>query len=164
MWVRLPDLAAVYLQIKLFDKVSVLYEGRQIFFGPASEAKEYFIDLGFEPKPRQTTADFLTSVTSPAERRIRKDFVGRIPATPDDFFVVWQKSQQFKHLQDDIDKFNESNPIGGPSLEEFRNARRSLQEKSQYGDVDPIQVLWWLILKHIQTLSIALHPVAPVSD
>ncbi|SMY27542.1 unnamed protein product [Zymoseptoria tritici ST99CH_1A5] len=115
----------------LFDKVSVLYEGRQIFFGPASEAKEYFIDLGFEPKPRQTTADFLTSVTSPAERRIRKDFVGRIPATPDDFFVVWQKSQQFKHLQDDIDKFNESNPIGGPSLEEFRNARRSLQEKSQ---------------------------------
>lgn len=33
---------------KLFDKVTVLYEGRQIFFGQISEAHAYFEELGFE--------------------------------------------------------------------------------------------------------------------
>ena len=32
----------------LFDKVTVLYEGRQIYFGPAAKAKAYFEELGFE--------------------------------------------------------------------------------------------------------------------
>jgi ABC-type multidrug transport system ATPase subunit len=35
---------------KLFDKVTVLYEGRQIFFGQTSEARTYFEELGFECK------------------------------------------------------------------------------------------------------------------
>ena len=39
----------------LFDKAVVLYEGRQIFFGRADAAKQYFINLGFECPPRQTT-------------------------------------------------------------------------------------------------------------
>jgi ATP-binding cassette subfamily G (WHITE) protein 2 (PDR) len=29
-----------------FDKAVVLYEGRQIYFGPCDEAKQYFIDMG----------------------------------------------------------------------------------------------------------------------
>lgn len=29
----------------LFDKALVLYEGHQIFFGSASKAKEYFVNL-----------------------------------------------------------------------------------------------------------------------
>jgi ABC-type multidrug transport system ATPase subunit len=49
----------------LFDKVIVLYEGRQIFFGRTDEAKQYFINLGFECPARQTTPDFLTSMTAP---------------------------------------------------------------------------------------------------
>lgn len=35
---------------KLFDQVTVLYEGRQIFFGQTSEARTYFEELGFECK------------------------------------------------------------------------------------------------------------------
>lgn len=31
------------------------------YFGPAKEARQYFIDMGYEPQDRQTTADFLVS-------------------------------------------------------------------------------------------------------
>lgn len=43
-----------------FDKVMVIDEGRQVFFGKASEARAYFEGLGFKEKPRQTTPDYLT--------------------------------------------------------------------------------------------------------
>ena len=45
----------------LFDKVCLLYEGHMVYFGRASEARQYFIDMGYEPKNRQTTADFLVA-------------------------------------------------------------------------------------------------------
>jgi ATP-binding cassette subfamily G (WHITE) protein 2 (SNQ2) len=44
---------------ELFDKVCVIYEGRMAYFGPANQARQYFIDMGFQPEERQTTADFL---------------------------------------------------------------------------------------------------------
>lgn len=43
-----------------FDKVMVIDEGRQVFFGAAREARAYFEGLGFKEKPRQTTPDYLT--------------------------------------------------------------------------------------------------------
>ncbi|KAJ8107892.1 hypothetical protein ONZ43_g6590 [Nemania bipapillata] len=46
---------------ELMDKVLVIDEGREIYSGPAKEAKQYFIDLGFQCPERQTTADFLTA-------------------------------------------------------------------------------------------------------
>ena len=55
----------------LFDKATVLYEGRQIYFGPASQAKRYFEKQGWFCPTRQTTGDFLTSVTNPQERVAR---------------------------------------------------------------------------------------------
>ncbi|KAF8196094.1 pleiotropic drug resistance ABC transporter [Pholiota molesta] len=39
-----------------FDKVCVIYEGRMVYFGLASQAKKYFMDMGYEPANRQTTA------------------------------------------------------------------------------------------------------------
>jgi ATP-binding cassette, subfamily G (WHITE), member 2, SNQ2 len=44
---------------ELMDKVLVIDDGRQIFMGPAKEARQYFIDLGFEAPDRQTTAGTL---------------------------------------------------------------------------------------------------------
>jgi ATP-binding cassette subfamily G (WHITE) protein 2 (SNQ2) len=29
-----------------FDQVCVLYEGRMAYFGPANQAKQYFMDMG----------------------------------------------------------------------------------------------------------------------
>lgn len=48
---------------QLFDKVCVLYSGRMVYFGPMGEAVEHFIQMGYEPQSRQTSADFLVAVT-----------------------------------------------------------------------------------------------------
>jgi len=44
-----------------FNTVCVIYEGHMVYFGPAKEARSYFVDMGFQPAQRQTTADFLVS-------------------------------------------------------------------------------------------------------
>ena len=44
-----------------FDKVCVVYGGHMAYFGRADKARQYFIDLGFQPFERQTTADFLVA-------------------------------------------------------------------------------------------------------
>ncbi|KAJ7599840.1 hypothetical protein C8J56DRAFT_999572 [Mycena floridula] len=59
---------------RLFDKVCVIYEGKMAYYGPASEARSYFIDMGYEPANRQTTADFLVAVTDPNARIPRKSY------------------------------------------------------------------------------------------
>ncbi|KAF1992911.1 hypothetical protein P154DRAFT_557972 [Amniculicola lignicola CBS 123094] len=78
----------------LGDKVLLLYEGRQIFFGKATSAKTYFETLGFVCPQRSNDADFLTAVTQPQERQIRKGYEGRAPQTPDDFAASWQQSSE----------------------------------------------------------------------
>lgn len=115
----------------LFDKVIVLYEGRQIFFGRATEAKQYFIDLGFECPERATTADFCTSMTSPDERIVRPGFEDRAPRTPDDFAKAWKESAHRQRLLEKIESFDKEYAVGGPQLEKFKESRRAQQAKHQ---------------------------------
>ena len=77
----------------MFDKAIVLYEGKQIYFGPAGEAKAYFENMGWHCSLRQTTGDFLTSVTNPKERKARKGFERKVPRTSDEFEAFWQNSE-----------------------------------------------------------------------
>ncbi|KAI1097337.1 ABC-2 type transporter-domain-containing protein [Jackrogersella minutella] len=53
---------------KQFDKVLVIDAGKQVYFGPTSEARAYFEGLGFLPRPRQTTPDYVTGCTDEFER------------------------------------------------------------------------------------------------
>ncbi|TVY18623.1 ZEB2-regulated ABC transporter 1 [Lachnellula arida] len=115
----------------LFDKVTVLYAGRQIFFGPSKAAKAYFINMGFACAPRQTTADFLTSLTSPSERSIRPGFENRTPRTAAEFVTVWQRSTEYAQLLEDIAAYNEKYPIGGRSAADFAASRSLQQAKHQ---------------------------------
>ncbi|CAG8953551.1 hypothetical protein HYFRA_00010008 [Hymenoscyphus fraxineus] len=118
----------------VFDKVAVLYEGRQIYFGNIHAAKTFFVNMGFECPLRQTTADFLTSLTSPAERVVRPGFEGQTPYTPDEFAAAWHKSEDRAQLMREIEEFEQQYPIGGDHLEEFKTARRAplaAQSKSQ---------------------------------
>jgi ATP-binding cassette subfamily G (WHITE) protein 2 (PDR) len=110
----------------------VLYEGRQIYFGPTTSAKAYFTNLGFECASRETTADFLTSLTSPAERNIRPGFEGRVPYTPDEFEKVWKESQDRARLIQDIAAFEREFPVGGDQLDKFRDSRKAEQANHQY--------------------------------
>jgi hypothetical protein len=50
------------------------------YYGPADEARRYFYDMGYEPAPRQTTADFLFGTTDPCCRMERSPRVP-IPRT-----------------------------------------------------------------------------------
>ncbi|KAF5011625.1 hypothetical protein FDECE_2288 [Fusarium decemcellulare] len=115
----------------LFDKVTLLYEGRQIFFGRADQAKQYFIDLGFECPARQTTPDFLTSMTAPGERLIRPGFETKAPRTADDFVSAWESSAHYKALQQEITQFKREHPINGPHAEAFRTSKQSQQASGQ---------------------------------
>ena len=87
----------------LFDKVVVLYEGYQIFFGGSEQAKSYFLDMGYECPERQTTADFLTSLTNPLERIVKRGFENKVPRTPKEFYEYWQKSKERRDLLEEID-------------------------------------------------------------
>ncbi|GME34398.1 ABC transporter-like protein [Neofusicoccum parvum] len=82
----------------LFDKVTVLYEGKQIFFGSTTRAQRFFEEMGWDCPPRQTTADFLTSVTNPIERKPRKGMEDHVPRTAEDFKKYWESSEDFKAL------------------------------------------------------------------
>lgn len=114
-----------------FDKAAVLYEGRQIFFGRADHAKQYFINLGYECPPRQTTPDFLTSMTSPQERIVRPGFEDRAPRTPDEFAAAWKNSAEYKALQAEIEEYKQAHPINGPDAEVFRAHKHAQQAKGQ---------------------------------
>ncbi|KAK4654368.1 Multidrug resistance protein [Podospora pseudocomata] len=115
----------------LFDKALVLYEGRQIFFGKASEARQYFERLGFDCPSRQTTPDFLTSMTSPLERVVRPGWEDKAPRTPDEFAAAWKKSPEYQALQAQIEAYKASHPINGPDAEAFRASKQAQQAKSQ---------------------------------
>jgi ABC-type multidrug transport system ATPase subunit len=116
---------------QIFDKVVVLYEGRQIYFGPCTEAQAYFENLGFDCPDRQTTADFLTSMTSPFERVVRPGFENKVPRTPDDFAAVWKASQERAALVKEVDEYNQRYTIGGEYLERFKESRKAQQSKHQ---------------------------------
>ncbi|KAL2816906.1 ABC-2 type transporter-domain-containing protein [Aspergillus granulosus] len=115
----------------VFDKVTVLYEGRQIYFGHTNEAKQFFVDMGFECPERQTTADFLTSLTSPSERLIRPGYEDRVPRTPDEFVTAWKNSDAHAKLMTEIEDFETQYPIGGHSYDAFVDARKAMQAKRQ---------------------------------
>ncbi|OJJ07476.1 hypothetical protein ASPVEDRAFT_88724 [Aspergillus versicolor CBS 583.65] len=115
----------------LFDKAIVLYEGRQIFFGRADEARQYFIDLGFECPERQTTPDFLTSMTSPRERIVRAGFENKAPRTPDEFAAAWHNSEAYQRLQAEIEAYKAEHPINGADALRFRELKREQQARAQ---------------------------------
>jgi ATP-binding cassette subfamily G (WHITE) protein 2 (SNQ2) len=86
----------------LMDRVVVIYSGHQIYSGRADQAEQYFVDMGYDKNPRQTVPDFLTSVTSVTERRVRPGFEGKIPQTAEEFASYFRKSDHFLRLQEEI--------------------------------------------------------------
>ncbi|CAI7605918.1 unnamed protein product [Penicillium glandicola] len=115
----------------VFDKVIVLYEGHQIFFGPARAAKSYFENQGWDCPTRQTTGDFLTSITNPQERQAKPGMENRVPRTPEDFEAAWLKSPEYKQLLNEIAEYEGQNPVGHdvPALADFQERKRGAQAK-----------------------------------
>ena len=88
--------------------------------------------MGFHCPDRQTTADFLTSLTNPLERQTRPGFEARVPRTADEFAKAWKESQERQQLLEEINAFDRQFPAGGDQLDKFRASRKSDQAKGMY--------------------------------
>lgn len=88
----------------LFDKVLVLDEGRQVYFGPPSEARAYFENIGYKKLPRESTPDYLTGCTDPNERHFAP---GRsqadVPSTPASLEKTFRQSPPMKRLLTELE-------------------------------------------------------------
>ncbi|KAI0673639.1 ABC-2 type transporter-domain-containing protein [Trametes maxima] len=122
----------------LFDKVLVLDKGRQVYFGPPSEARAYFEGLGYKPLPRQSTPDYLTGCTDPNERQFAP---GRseadVPSTPEQLEEAFLQSRFAGDMQASLAKYKHTMEIDKSEQEMFRKAviedkKRGVSKRSPY--------------------------------
>ena len=89
-----------------FDKVTVLYDGRQIYYGGIHEATEYFTEMGYERPSRQATAEYLTALTDRnGYHQIRPGFEDKVPRSVEEFERYWLESPEFAQLRADITSY-----------------------------------------------------------
>jgi hypothetical protein len=136
---------AIYAQ---FDKVLVLAEGREIYYGPASQAKQYFEDMGFRCAPGANIADFLTSVAVETEREILAGFQYRVPNTPEQFEAVYKRSAIHSKMMQRMNSVKQEALAAemealkaGWKSEKNRSLAALSREKSPYHVSFPKQVL-----------------------
>lgn len=111
-----------------FDKVMLLYEGFEIYFGKTDSAKAYFIGLGFIYPEHSTTSDFLCSLTNPLERRIKAGWESKVPRSPNEFASAWKHSVERRQLVEEISNYEEKFPLGLQRGQDSINDLRSLNE------------------------------------
>ncbi|EWZ29492.1 ABC-2 type transporter-domain-containing protein [Fusarium oxysporum Fo47] len=75
-----------------FDKVLVLDEGKQIFYGPQKDAVPFMEDLGFVRDSGSNRGDFLTGVTVPTERRVAEGYENTFPRDADGVRAAYDRS------------------------------------------------------------------------
>ncbi|ODV63548.1 plasma membrane ATP-binding cassette transporter [Ascoidea rubescens DSM 1968] len=95
---------------QLFDKVTVLYLGKQIYFGPAGEARAYFEKMGWYKPDRMTTPEFLTSITDPNGRFPKPGYENTIPKTADEFEQYWLNSSEYQNCLAEYDQYIVDHP------------------------------------------------------
>ncbi|KAK7471961.1 ATP-binding cassette transporter snq2 [Stygiomarasmius scandens] len=122
----------------LFDKVMVLDKGRQVFFGPPSEARAYFENLGYKSLPRQSTADYLTGCTDPNERQFAPGRTANdVPSTPSALENAFRLSRYARDLDEELQKYKRLQETDKVDQEIFRAAvaadkKRGVSKKSPY--------------------------------
>ncbi|KAI1654783.1 P-loop containing nucleoside triphosphate hydrolase protein [Daldinia decipiens] len=81
-------------------QILVLSEGRVVYFGPTSESKQYFQDLGFECSTQTSLTDFLTSMSgNPKSRHVHPNHSRRpVPISSLDFEQRYRESLTFLQL------------------------------------------------------------------
>ncbi|CCM04556.1 uncharacterized protein FIBRA_06737 [Fibroporia radiculosa] len=114
----------------LFDKVCVISEGKMVYFGPAAEASQYFVDMGYQPYNRQTTPDFLVSVTDPKGRKIIPGHESSVPRTASEMAAYFSSSTQGELNRASIEEFCAKRVGNEVMRSEYRAS--ALLEHSQY--------------------------------
>ncbi|KAF4554359.1 ABC-2 type transporter-like protein 2 [Elsinoe fawcettii] len=149
---------------ELMDKVVVIDSGRCVYQGPAQQARQYFIDLGFHAPERQTTADFLTAVTDPKERQFRDGCEASTPKTAEELEKAFRASRFWEDNMREIQSYEEYlKDTGHADAKEFEGAvqegkSKTVAKKSSYTVSFWRQVLactqreFWLLLGDKTTL------------
>ncbi|RAH78729.1 hypothetical protein BO86DRAFT_176149 [Aspergillus japonicus CBS 114.51] len=113
----------------LFDKVVLLYEGYEIYYGPSDRAVAFFQEMGWELPERQVSGDFLTSITNPGERKARPDMVDKVPRTPREFADFWKRSPEYKELCAQIEQYQRDHPVNADEAREFKQNHEERQAR-----------------------------------
>ena len=138
---------------KQFDKVLVIDKGRQVFFGPASEARSYFEDLGFKQKPRQTTPDYLTGCTDPFEREFKDGrSAENVPSSPEALAAAFEKSAYSERLTAEMEAYRGKLQHEKHIYDDFelanREAKRKFTSKSSVYSIPFYLQIWALMRRH----------------
>ncbi|KAI8279907.1 ABC transporter G family member 11 [Colletotrichum sp. SAR11_240] len=134
----------------LFDKVMVIDAGKQVYLGPTKEARAYFEGLGFAPRPRQTTPDYVTGCTDEFEREYA---AGRSPENaphdPDSLAEAFKTSKYQKQLDSEMEEYKARLAQETEKHEDFqvavREAKRGSSHRSVYAVGFHLQV--WALMK-----------------
>ncbi|KAL2067220.1 hypothetical protein VTL71DRAFT_1644, partial [Oculimacula yallundae] len=135
---------------KQFDKVLVIDAGRQVYFGPAKEARGYFEGLGFKEKPRQTSPDFLTGCTDQFEREYADGRSSEnAPHSPETLADAFNNSTFATKLGHDMEQYRKSLAEDKQKHEDFLTAvhdsKRKGASKSVYSIPFYLQV--WALMQ-----------------
>lgn len=88
---------------ELFDKVLVLDEGEQVYYGSREQARPFMEEAGFVCREGSNVADFLTGVTVPTERRIREGYENRFPRNKEELREQYEKSSIYPQMAAEYD-------------------------------------------------------------
>lgn len=119
------------------------------YYGPADEARCYFYEMGYEPTPRQTTADFLVSITDPC-CRMKRSPGARIPRTAAEFAAHFQISALAQANRYNIQSYR-NKCIGKGKRTRANVSTKHLRPKSPYMISIPMQAKA-VIIRRIQIL------------
>ncbi|KAI1141368.1 ABC-2 type transporter-domain-containing protein [Hypoxylon sp. FL0543] len=133
-----------------FDKVLVIDSGKQVFFGPVSEARGYFEGLGFLPRPRQTTPDYVTGCTDEFEREYSEGYSPKnAPHSPETLADAFEKSRFNQQLNTEMAEYKAKLEREQEVYNDFRAAvlesKRSGAKHSVYSVGFHLQV--WALMK-----------------
>ena len=133
-----------------FDKVMVIDAGRQVFFGPAKEARAYFESLGFKEKPRQTTPDYLTGCTDPFEREYKEGAESTAPHDTESLAAAFDKSVFSERLSEEMATYRRDVDAEQETYREFEIAHQDSKRKhtpksSVYSA--PFYIQLWSLMK-----------------
>jgi ABC-type multidrug transport system ATPase subunit len=87
----------------LFDKVLVLDEGQEIYYGPIKDAQPYMESLGFICRGGSNVADYLTGVSVPTERLIQEGYEHVFPRNTDMLLEEYKKSEIYPKMTAEYD-------------------------------------------------------------
>jgi ATP-binding cassette, subfamily G (WHITE), member 2, SNQ2 len=113
-----------------FDKVLVIDEGHEVFFGNTKDARGYFESIGFKEKPRQTTPDYLTGCTDEFERDYKDEYgPENAPSSPEDLEKAFNDSIYAQRLADEMTEYRQELVREKQAFDDFQAAVRDSKGK-----------------------------------